>query len=154
MKYVIDTNILVHIVRNSTTWESIDMTFEPFNFPKNETYVSFVSIAEILALSLKLDWKKTKITRLTEFLSKLEIISVSNDIDDELIQNYALIDAYSQGKLTTLPLPTGISARNMGKNDIWIAATAHSIEATLLTTDKDFEHLDTIFCKVILIENK
>jgi len=33
----------------------------------------------------------------------------------------------------------------MGKNDLWIAATAHVTGATLLTTDKDFDHLDPQF---------
>ncbi|WP_291727127.1 type II toxin-antitoxin system VapC family toxin [Bernardetia sp.] len=152
MKYVIDTNILIHIVRSSPTWEYVDMTFEPFDFPKNETYVSFASVAEILAISLKLGWKEKKIIKLSEFLSKLEIINTSGNIDDKLLQNYAIIDAYSQGKLENLPLPKGMSARNMGKNDIWIAATASAIEASLLTTDKDFLHLDNVFCKVILVE--
>lgn len=152
MKYVIDTNILVHIVRNSSTWDYVDMTFEPFEFPKNETYVSFASIAEVLALSLKLGWQEKKISRLSDLLSKLEVISVSGTVEDKLMQNYALIDAFSQGTLKNLPLPKDMSARNMGKNDIWIAATATSIQATLLTTDDDFLHLDPIFCKVILVE--
>jgi len=30
----------------------------------------------------------------------------------------------------------------MGKNDLWIAATARTTGATLLTTDKDFDHFD------------
>ena len=29
----------------------------------------------------------------------------------------------------------------MGKNDIWIAATASVFKLTLVTTDKDFDHL-------------
>lgn len=29
----------------------------------------------------------------------------------------------------------------MGKNDLWIAATAHVLGAHVLTTDKDFDHL-------------
>ena len=33
----------------------------------------------------------------------------------------------------------------MGKNDLWIAATAMATGATLLTTDKDFDHLDPTF---------
>lgn len=31
--------------------------------------------------------------------------------------------------------------RPMGKNDVWIAATAKVTGATLLTTDRDFDHL-------------
>ena len=37
----------------------------------------------------------------------------------------------------------------MGKNDLWIAATAASINATLVTSDKDFGHLDGVFLNVI-----
>ena len=32
----------------------------------------------------------------------------------------------------------------MGKNDLWIAATAQVSGATLLTTDMDFDHLDGV----------
>jgi len=40
-----------------------------------------------------------------------------------------------------------MTARNMGKNDLWIAATTHVLNATLVTTDKDFDHLDKIYIK-------
>jgi len=53
---------------------------------------------------------------------------------------YAQLDAYSQGKLLTLPRPPGLSARNMGKNDLWIAATALYFDVDLHTFDKDFDH--------------
>ena len=33
----------------------------------------------------------------------------------------------------------------MGKNDLWIAATASVFDLTLLTMDKDFEHLNKEF---------
>ena len=42
----------------------------------------------------------------------------------ELTEWYAQVNAYSQGKIKGRPLPRGLSARNMGKNDLWIAATA------------------------------
>ncbi|HBA86126.1 MAG TPA: hypothetical protein DCZ95_18740 [Verrucomicrobia bacterium] len=44
------------------------------------------------------------------------------------------------------------SARSMGDHDIWIAATASVLKATLLTTDHDFDHLDGHFCEVIYID--
>ena len=37
-----------------------------------------------------------------------------------------------------------MTARNMGKNDVWIAATAYVLRATLVTTDKDFWPLATL----------
>jgi predicted nucleic acid-binding protein len=42
----------------------------------------------------------------------------------------------------------GNSSRNMGKNDLWIAATAYALNAVLLTTDADFDHLHQIFFEV------
>jgi len=56
------------------------------------------------------------------------------------MQAYAEIDAYSQGNLPGKPL--GLSARNMGKNDLWIAASAYVSKAGLVTTDGDFDHLN------------
>jgi predicted nucleic acid-binding protein len=61
-----------------------------------------------------------------------------------VIKNYAAIDAYSQGNLQTVDC----SARNMGKNDLWIAATASAFDLVLLTTDKDFSHLDEAFIQL------
>jgi tRNA(fMet)-specific endonuclease VapC len=33
----------------------------------------------------------------------------------------------------------------MGKNDLWIAATASLLNLKLVTTDRDFDHLETSF---------
>jgi tRNA(fMet)-specific endonuclease VapC len=46
------------------------------------------------------------------------------------------------------PLPSGLFARNMGKNDLWIAATALLLEATLITTDNGFNHLLPFFIEI------
>jgi len=40
----------------------------------------------------------------------------------------------------------------MGKNDLWIAATALLTNSKLITTDSDFRHLDDTFFEVILIK--
>ena len=61
----------------------------------------------------------------------------------KLIKMYSEIDAYSQSYHPSLKLP--ISARNMGKNDLWIAATTAVYNATLISTDADFDHLDGLF---------
>lgn len=44
------------------------------------------------------------------------------------------------------------SSRNMGKNDLWIAAIASVFDMTLLTTDADFNHLNNHFLKVEFIQ--
>lgn len=40
----------------------------------------------------------------------------------------------------------------MGKNDLWIAATASVTGATLLTTDGDFDHLESAFLTRVWID--
>ena len=39
----------------------------------------------------------------------------------------------------------------MGKNDLWIAATAFALDVPLMTTDGDFDHLNDTFLKVLKI---
>ena len=69
---------------------------------------------------------------------------------EDIIDRYAVIDAYSQGKFGNIPV--GFTAKNMGKNDIWIAATASAVEIKLITMDKDFVHLDNVYLDLVLIE--
>jgi hypothetical protein len=69
----------------------------------------------------------------------------------EITTFYARVEAYSQGKLQGQPLPPGLSARNMGKNDIWIAATALYLDLELHTTDNDFNHRPALGCSWLKI---
>ena len=41
----------------------------------------------------------------------------------------------------------------MGKNDLWIAATVSVTNATLVTTDKDFNHLDKTYLKLVTVKS-
>ena len=80
-------------------------------------------------------------------LNKITSHFVIADINAEsIIQKYAEIDAFSQGKLEGVQLND--SSRNMGKNDIWIAASASVLGLTLITTDQDFSHLSVRFLTV------
>lgn len=151
MRYLLDTNILLHAVRGSGTWEYVDISFEPFRASENQTFVSFASIGELLSIATQLGWGKAKMAKLVKLLESLPVVAPKGGLGDELTQAYAQIDAFSQGKLSVLPLPKGASARNMGKNDLWIAATAHALKAKLLTTDHDFDHLNGVFCEVVVI---
>ncbi|WP_367389185.1 hypothetical protein [Lewinella sp. LCG006] len=73
------------------------------------------------------------------------------DINVESItESYAEIDAYSQGRLPGKK--GGFSARNMGKNDLWIAATGAVLKVVILTTDSDFDHLDGQYIRLKKID--
>ncbi len=83
------------------------------------------------------NWGANRLRDLQTALLDFVIVGVTGADMTEL---YAEIDTFSQGKLPSKRL--GTTARNMGKNDLWIAATASLLHATLLTTDADFDHLD------------
>ena len=85
------------------------------------------------------------IAHIQSFFTKLVVIDI-NSADTDLLQAYADIDAYSKGNLAANPLNG--SAIKMGKNDIWIAATAKIAHAALITTDGDFDHLKDEFIRL------
>ena len=84
---------------------------------------------------------------LEKLLSEIPVFGLELSLTDV----YATIDAYSQGELMSDPLPQGTSARNMGKNDIWIAATAIFYDAELRTSDNDFDHLPAIGLRLVKV---
>jgi predicted nucleic acid-binding protein len=106
----------------------------------------FATKAELMSIARQNHWGGKKIRQLEAQLAKLIIIDI-NEADQSMMEAYATIDAFSQGRLEDKPL--GTSARNMGKNDLWIAATAHVTNSALITTDGDFDHLNGHFVQLI-----
>lgn len=109
-----------------------------------DSFISIITVGELESLALQLNWGYQKQTALNFFLSSVPLI----DIDSAIAKLCGFVDAYSQGKLLIKPLPAGMSARNMGKNDLWIAATALYYDIELHTTDSDFDHLINIGLKL------
>lgn len=99
--------------------------------------ISVVTLGELDAFVKKLGIGERKKKRIEYMFSKIARLGLNSK---EVIERYGDIDAYSQGKLKENR--GDFSSRNMGKNDIWIAATASVYDLTLITTDKDFEHLE------------
>lgn len=63
------------------------------------------------------------------------------------IEAYARIDAWTHGRSVASPrdTPPPRPAVAMTQNDLWIAATAHVSQTTLVSTDCDFDHLNGIW---------
>ena len=146
MRYVLDTNILLHYMRESEVSVRIDAQYNPLDSTLHDAILSVVSVGEIKAIAKINHWGTRKLEKLDLLLDELLITDINSE---DLIERYAEIDAFSHGKLTERPL--GMSARNMGKNDLWIAATASILEASLLTTDFDFNHLHDEFLDLKLV---
>ncbi len=147
MNYIFDTNILISYLRGDKLYEYIQKNIQPFVLP-NRALISVVTLGEITSLSLQNKWGKKRIDKLQKALKEFHVIDINAK---DIIRRYAEIDAYSQGRLIGHPLPYGTSSRNMGKNDLWIAATTSVTNTTLISTDKDFSHLDKKFINFLLI---
>ena len=147
MSYILDTNILILLVKSK-----LFSSFFRENYlqdAENRFSYTHISLGELSSITRQNQWGQQKLILLNQILKGFELIR-ANSIP--IINNYGIIDAYSQGKLKGKPLPNGMSARNMGKNDLWIAASAMELKATLLTTDKDFDHLHTQLIDVEVID--
>jgi len=147
MNYLLDTNILVCFIRKSPLGDKLIGEFDLFGV-KNLTMISIASHGEILSLCHQFGWGDKKRNNLTKILNQFLIIPIEAK---DLVDAYAEIDAYSQGKLDLKPLPFGFTSKNMGKNDLWIAATALVTKSTLITTDADFDHLTPEVIQVIKV---
>ena len=73
-----------------------------------------------------------KVETLNKLLNLLITVDVSGN-SQALINAYAEIDSYGLKRHPTKTYSG--SAKPLGKNDMWIAATAFAVNATLLTTD-------------------
>ncbi|MCB0846346.1 MAG: type II toxin-antitoxin system VapC family toxin [Bacteroidetes bacterium] len=145
MNFLWDTNILIHYIRSSDLYQKLDQQHSFFQIP-NRTFISVVSVGEIFSIAKQRGWKTAKLNALNEILKDLRPLPIAQQ---SIIEAYADIDAYSQGKHSSFILPKNMSARNMGKNDLWIAASAHALKLRLVTTDKDFSHLKEDFIELL-----
>jgi tRNA(fMet)-specific endonuclease VapC len=107
--------------------------------------ISVVTVGEILSFGMQAGWGEKKMQAVQGLMTKIVRADI-NSADIDLLNAYAETDAFSKGK--TILKHASKSAIKMGKNDLWIAATAKVAGATLLTIDSDFDHLNSTFIQV------
>jgi tRNA(fMet)-specific endonuclease VapC len=146
--YLLDTGLLLGHIRGAGYADHAERRYA-LSQPPNVSLVSVVTKGEIYSLAIQFNWGEQKKQALDNLHRRVPVVDINTD---RIIQRYAEVDAYSQGKDRTKPLPSGMSSRNMGKNDIWIAATASVVNAILMTTDTDFDHLNGVFLNVVYID--
>ena len=135
---------MVHYIRNSDKYNDWRTKFKFFD-EGNNVFLSVINIGEIESLAYQLNWGVSRRQRLQEIIKDIQLIGIY----EEIIHAYAEIDAFSQGKLAGRPLR--LTPRNMGKNDIWLAATAHIGQFKFITTDNDFNHLDKQYIQLLKV---
>ncbi len=106
MKYLFDTNILIHYIRRSPLFYDVERQYDPFGI-NNRPLISIVTVAEIKSFATQSAWGEKRWIELYKMLGKFTVIEVRNGI---LIDRYVQIDAFSQinflNNLSVLPLAT------------------------------------------------
>ena len=148
--YVLDTGILLGYVRGAPYAKYVDKIYSPIETP-NAACVSAVTVGEILCFPIRHNWGDNKREDLKRLLKTVPAVDINRS---RILNRYAEIDTYCGGHNPDKPLPEGETAKPMGKNDLWIAATASVINASLITIDKGFLFLKDVFLKVIYIDQK
>lgn len=140
MNLLLDTNILIYLAKDPTR-KLLTKIINPDN---QKIFVSIVSIAELKSIALQNNWGAKKWHVINNVLDETVII----ELNENLVDTYAEIDAYSQCKNPSFTNYPFVTSRNMGKNDLWISSTAALLGLKLVTTDADFNHLHQVFIEV------
>lgn len=140
IQYLLDTNILLAWMRWGTLLQVyLQATFQLDTIP-TVPIISIVSTAELRVLALQNSWGPHKTRMMESLLTYLIPVPIPYKT---ILDSYVEIDDFSRR-----------SGVKMGKNDLWIAATAHVEAATILTTDKDFDHLPQNLVKHLYVTPK
>lgn len=135
--YLLDTNILVHLIRADNVGERIRQTYQPLLATPTPASC-IVTEGELRSLALQWNWGARKKSQMDFLLGYFWRFSIDAPA---IFEAYAAIDAYCEAHGLVV-----------GKNDLWIAATAFVSDATLVTTDKDFLPLQSDFISVAWLD--
>lgn len=135
-----DTNILIELVRATDRLDALKNRINP---DSATVFISIASVAEVRTFAINNNWGQKRLDALEELLETCTII----DIGEAVAKKYVEIDTFNNRKNANYPLIQGNTV-NMGKNDIWIAATALLLDLVLVTTDQDYSHLHGVIIEV------
>lgn len=135
--YLLDTSILVHYIRDSEVWRRVVAAHQPLTVTPTPLYC-VVSEGELRSLARQWNWGARKRDQIEFCLSFFQPQTIAHP---GVMQTYAAIDSDCVK-----------SGHDLGDNDVWIAATAAALGATLLTCDRDFDRLAPQFLSRVWID--
>lgn len=130
MRLVLDTNIYIDFGREKQ--DVVDLIAAQ----STEILLPVIVLGELFY-----GFQKGSKSRENEAMFRRFVTSVGAsiiDVDEEVARKYSLIYSALSAKGTPIPI-----------NDVWIAACCMSVDGTLLTRDRHFEHIEQID-KIIL----
>jgi tRNA(fMet)-specific endonuclease VapC len=144
MNLLFDTNILLNLGKAARIKELIKI----INPDSKKIFASVATMGELKSLIFQNNWGASRLQSLDELLEDIVVV----DINENMVGTYVEIDAYSQRRNPRIADYPFATPRNMGKNDLWIAATASLLSLKLVTTDADFNHLHQTFIDVQVLK--
>ena len=137
--YLLDTNILVHLIRGNALGKAIEVNFA-LTGSLSRCLISVVTVGEMYSLARQWSWGQKKLDQLQALLNQLVWIDINHP---DILDSYGELDDVSNR-----------AGRSMGKNDLWIAATAKVSGTVLLMLDGDFDHLARAHLARIRVDDK
>lgn len=135
--FLLDTNVLIALIRANPLGEAIDQRYR-LRSSLNRSMICVVTAGEMFSLARQFGWAQAKRDDLQALLDEVVWIDIGHP---------DILDAYGDIDHTSRTM-----GKKMGKNDVWIAATANVTKTTLLTTDLDFDHLHNSYIDRIWID--
>ena len=119
---LVDTNVIIRFFKGETELFSLFDNME-------DLYVSSISVGELMYGAERS--KKAEFNRENYFCFCEQMKVIYPDL--EIAKSYGKIKASLKAKGKPIP-----------ENDIWIAATCHAADLTLITADSDFDYVNEI----------
>lgn len=96
------------------------------------------------------DWGRERRDDMRALLDPLPTVEVRAP---GVVDAYASIQTWTRGKRveSSGDAPPPKPAIPMSHNDLWVAATAHALDMSLMSADSDFLHLDGIWFEFIRV---
>ena len=137
--YLLDTNILVHLIRGNALGKAIETNFALAG-SWSRCLISVVTVGEMYSLARQWGWGQKKLDQLQALLNQLVWIDINHP---DILETYAEVEDISHR-----------AGRSMRQNVLWIAATAKVSGTVLLTLDGDFDHLAGTHLARIRVDDK
>lgn len=122
---LVDTNVLLHLIRGRAAGRWIDERYD-LRARIEKPLVSIVSVGELFRIAHRRQWGVARLAALDDLVSEMLVVG----LEPEIVRGYGRLGAFLDATGTPIP-----------QNDTWIAATAASKRAVLLTTDAHFDRL-------------
>ncbi|HYE74035.1 MAG TPA: hypothetical protein VEF04_11925 [Blastocatellia bacterium] len=94
--YLLDTNILVHLIRDDLTGQQIKARYGPYT-REPKPLICSVSDGELRSLALQFSWGSQKLDKMEFALGYFGHVPIEQT---GVMNNYAVIDAYSKSMVS------------------------------------------------------